>query len=70
MSIITMDAEGSKFQQNYLQETIMEDDLLSPENVVLLYVFRSSIDYSDYYINDLTDSNPKIYYINLGALLD
>lgn len=48
----------------------MEDDLLSPENVVLLYVFWSSIDYSDYYINDLTDSNPKIYYINLGALLD
>ncbi|KAK5778470.1 hypothetical protein RI543_004136 [Arxiozyma heterogenica] len=43
----------------------MEDDLLSPENVVLLYVFWSSIDYSDYYINDLTDSNPKIYYINL-----
>ncbi|KAK5778636.1 hypothetical protein RI543_004307 [Arxiozyma heterogenica] len=46
----------------------MEDDLLSPENVVLLYVFWSSIDYSDYYINDLTDSNPKIYYINLAIL--
>ncbi|KAK5773904.1 hypothetical protein RI543_004805 [Arxiozyma heterogenica] len=28
-------------------ETVMEDDLLSPENVVLLYVFWSSIDYSD-----------------------
>ncbi|KAK5781874.1 hypothetical protein RI543_000648 [Arxiozyma heterogenica] len=25
----------------------MEDGLLSPENVVLLYVFWSSIDYSD-----------------------
>ncbi|KAK5781130.1 hypothetical protein RI543_001522 [Arxiozyma heterogenica] len=45
----------------------MEDDLLSPESVVLLYVFWSSIDYSDYYINDLTDLNPKIYYINLAS---
>ncbi|KAK5782289.1 hypothetical protein RI543_000219 [Arxiozyma heterogenica] len=47
---------------------VMEDDLLSPENVVFLYVFWSSMNYSDWYINDLTDSNPKIYYIKLGTL--
>ena len=48
----------------------MEDVLLSSENVVLLYVFWSLIDYSDWYNNDLTDSNPKIYYINSGTLVN
>ena len=49
---------------------VMEDNFLSPENVVLLHVFWSSINYSDWYINDLTDSNPKIYYINSGTLVN
>ena len=49
---------------------IMEDSLLSSENVVLLYVFWSPINYPDLYINDLTDSNPKIYYINSGTLVN
>ena len=47
----------------------MEDVLLSSENVVLLYVFWSSINYSDSYINELSDPNPKIYYINSGTLM-
>ncbi|KAK5781539.1 hypothetical protein RI543_001087 [Arxiozyma heterogenica] len=43
---------------------VMKDDLLSSENVVLLYVFWSSINYSDLYINELSDPNSNIYYTN------
>ena len=48
----------------------MEDDLLSSENVVLLYVFWSLINYSDLYINELGDPNPKRYYTNSGTLVN
>lgn len=43
-------------------------DLFS-EVVVLLYVFWSLINYSDWYINELSNPNPKIYYTNSGALM-
>ncbi|KAK5773728.1 hypothetical protein RI543_005039 [Arxiozyma heterogenica] len=42
----------------------MEVGSLSSENIVLLYVLWSWINYSDSYINELSDPNPKIYYTN------